>query len=108
VKRLLVAVSILLCLTGSAGSAYAHSVPRKWWVDETTALKRLEAVERSQKRVSSFSGRCRGLAPWGMRAGRAVYKHFSCSARIRSNGVTFTFLYRVHVRGPRGQIALGG
>jgi hypothetical protein len=92
----------------SVGSASAHSIPQKWWLDEQTAFGRLKAMEGSRSTKDVFSGRCRGAGPRAVRSGRPVYKHFNCSARSRVNGVTFTFLYRVHVTGPRGRIKLGG
>lgn len=92
----------------SAGSASAHSIPQKWWLDEQTAFGRLEAIEGSRSTKDVYSGRCRGVGPRAVRSGRTVYKHFNCSARSTVNNVTLTFLYRVHVTGPRGRIKLGG
>ena len=97
-----------VCALASAGTAAAHSVPTKWWLDEATAFRRLEAKERAGRTLSSFTGRCRGLAPRATVGGRAVFKHFSCSARVRASGVTMSFFYRMHVAGPNGRIVLGG
>jgi hypothetical protein len=99
---------ILGTLTLSVGSASAHSIPQKWWLDEQAAFSRLEAMEGSRSTKDVFTGRCRGAGPRALRSGRTVYKHFDCKARSRVNGVTFTFLIRVHVTGPRGRIKLGG
>lgn len=101
----------LVLLAVWAASAAAHSgVPKAWWLDEQTATTRLRAALTSRydaKVLRTFRGSCNGLLPSGRENGRLVYRHFGCRARMRANGVTFTFLYRVHVTGPRGRITLG-
>ena len=102
-------VLFAVALAVGAPSATAHSVPVAWWLDEPTAVKRLEALERERRvQFDRFTGTCEGLAPSRRLSGRVVYKHFACWSRIRALGVNFSFKYRVHVSGPRGKIALGG
>jgi hypothetical protein len=93
-------------------AASAHSgIPKAWWLEEGSAVTRLREALKPRYDASvlrTFRGSCNGLTPRATRSGRAVYKHFSCVARMRANGVTFTFAYRVHVSGPRGRISIGG
>jgi hypothetical protein len=107
-----VGFAILGTLAFLAPPAAAHyGVPKTWWIDEKTAVKRLRAVVKQRYEPSAFqrfSGRCRGLDERATRNGQFVYQHFACSARIRLNGINFSFFYRVHVTGPHGRITLGG
>jgi hypothetical protein len=102
-RRLGLAVCCALALsTAPAGS---HSgIPQAWWLDQATVVAKLKAREGS----SWVSGRCTGLTPRGARAGVAVFKHFSCTAKLRANRINYTFFYRVHVVGPKGRIRVGG
>jgi hypothetical protein len=109
--RLMIATAACgLALAVPAASAHS-GVPQAWWLDESAAVARLREALKSRYRanvVRTFRGSCNGLAPRATRSGRAVYKHFGCVARLRADGVTFTFMYRVHVRGPNGRISIGG
>jgi hypothetical protein len=93
-------------------SAASHDGVRvAWWLDEATAAKRLHPLVKRDYRPSAFEGfsaRCNGLPPARKRAGKAVFKHFSCVGRLRLSRINYTFFYRVHVRGPRGRITVGG
>jgi hypothetical protein len=95
-----------------ASSASAHSgVPRAWWLDDDAAVTSLREAIRPRYRpiaFRTFRGHCTGRLPRSTRAGRSVDKHFACSARIRANGVTFSFGYTLHVTGPRGRVVVGG
>ena len=109
-RRAVLSVACGLALVVPAASGHS-GIPKAWWLDESTAVSSLREALKPRYRASAlktFRGSCNGLAPRATRAGRAVYKHFSCMARIRANGVTFTFAYRVHVTGPRGRVSLGG
>jgi hypothetical protein len=100
------------CLALAVPAASAHSgVPKAWWLAEGAAATSLRDALKPRYRavvLKTFRGSCNGLAPRATRAGRAVYKHFGCVARMRANGVTFTFAYRVHVTGPLGRVSVGG
>jgi hypothetical protein len=104
---------VLFCFSAfSVPAASAHSdVPRAWWLDEQAAVTSLREAVRPRYRPAAFRtfrGHCTGRSPRATRAGRAVYKHFGCSARIRANGVTFSFGYTLHVTGPHGRVIVGG
>jgi hypothetical protein len=109
-RRVITTAACGLALAVPAGSAHS-GVPKAWWLEEGAAVTRLRQALEPRHPASvlkTFRGSCNGLAPRATRAGRAVYKHFGCVARMRANGVTFTFAYRVHVTGPRGRITIGG
>lgn len=96
----------------AASAALSHTgVPQSSWLDERTAFRKLRAEVKKRyepEALQSFKGRCKGLPPQAKRDGRAVYKHFACTARAGFGSVTFTFAYRVHVVGKRGRIVIGG
>jgi len=88
------AAAIFCMLAFCVGPAGAHSIPQTWWLDERTALAKLKVVEKSRWKPSAYEGLtgvCRGVAPRATRDGRSVYKHFTCSARVRVNHVNFSF-----------------
>jgi hypothetical protein len=109
-RRAAASAACILALVVPAASAHS-GIPKAWWLEEGAAVTRLREALKPRYDASvlrTFRGSCNGLAPQATRAGRAVYRHFSCVARMRANGVTFTFAYRVHVAGPRGRISIGG
>jgi hypothetical protein len=104
-----VALGLASLLLASAAAAHDR-IPVRWWLDAPTAAVKLRAEVKKRYRQSSLEAirmRCVGLKPRAVRGGRNVFKHFSCSGRVRLNGFNFTFLYRVHVVGPNGKIAVG-
>jgi hypothetical protein len=105
-------VVALACALLSAPSAAPHSgIPVSWWLDEPTALARLRAAIKPRYQPAAFktfSGRCEGAAPRAERDGRWVYKHFNCRSRMHVGAIGYTFLYTLHVTGPRGRVQVGG
>jgi hypothetical protein len=105
--------TLLCALVISVSAAVAHpGVPVSWWLDQPMAASKFRAVQKARFRPSALQwvkASCSGLRPRSERNGRFVYKHFSCTARVRLDpGVNYTFLGRVHVTGPSGKITLGG
>jgi hypothetical protein len=110
IRRLTLGIACALVIAVPPAAAHSR-IPRAWWLDDKIAVDSLQDTLKSRYRppvVQTFTGRCTGLVPRATRAGRAVYKHFACSARMRAKGVNFTFYYRIHVTGPRGRITIGG
>jgi hypothetical protein len=109
IRTILVALAFALLAAPSA--APNAGVPHTWWLDEQTALEKLRAAVKpgyTPTAFRTFSGRCQGWAPSALRDGHRVFQDFTCRARMRVGSTGYTFIYNVHVIGPRGRIHVGG
>jgi hypothetical protein len=107
--RIVAALALVSLLLPSAAAGHDR-IPVRWWLDAPTAAAKLRTEVKKRYRPSSLGAirmRCVGLKPRAVRGGRNVFKHFSCCGCVRLNGFNYTFLYRVHVVGPNGTIAVG-
>jgi hypothetical protein len=106
-----IVVAVACALLAAPAAAPHNGIPTSWWLTEQKAFASLREAIRPRYQPAAFktyTGRCEGAAPRTTRDGRSVYKHFNCRGRMEVNNIGYTFLYTLHVTGPRGRVQVGG